>query len=163
MITSLKALDIGYSALRKSPDLDKPGDIVVELVKSEYRVRFFSVISEDRSLDHLSEAFVDSESGKVLKVEDKGRVAGLQGRSADHDWSAFLSSKRACDLSVAALHGFESYDKHGRFTVELRKDVYYVTFPLANRAKLGSRAPDFATQVHIDARSGKVLKVLVAS
>lgn len=163
MLTSSQALEIAFSATKSFPDRDKPGDIVVELKSSVFQIRFFFAIAQDRKLEHLVEVSVDSSSGRVLNTEDKGRVAGLQGRSADQGWETFVSAKQAYDFALAAIKGFEDYDKQGALTVELRKDVYYVTFPLKRSEQMGARAPDFATQVWIDARSGKVLKRLVAS
>jgi hypothetical protein len=163
MLTSTQALEIGYSALKNFPDRDKPGDIEVVLQKSLYRVRFFLVVTEDRQLDHLLEVSVDAESGTVSKTEDKGRVAGMPDRSASPGWEKFVSAKESFDLANAAISGFEEYDKQGPLTVLLRKDVYYITFPLKSGQQTGSRAPDFATQVLVDARAGKVLKRLVAS
>jgi hypothetical protein len=163
MLTSPQALEIGYSALKSIPGRDSPGDIVAELTKSTYRVRFFFVIALDRKLDHLVEVSIDPDSGNVLKTEDKGQVAGLQERSAQEGWEKFLSGKQAYDLAVASLQGFENYDKQGPLTVELRKDVYYITFPLKRTPKMGSRVSAYATQVWIDARSGKLLKRLVAA
>jgi hypothetical protein len=163
MLTSPQALEVGYSALKNQPDHDKPGDIVVELRGTAYRVRFFFVVSGDRKLDHLIEVLVDAQSGMALKTEDKGRVAGLEGRSADKGWEKFLSSKQAYDLAVGAMKGFEGYDKQGRLTTELRKDIYYVTFPVRPPKQPGSEGADYAMQVLIDARSGKVLELLIAS
>lgn len=163
MLTSLQVIDISYSAIKSLPYRDAPGDIVVELINSQFRVRFFFVIAEDRQLDHLVEISVDPESGKVLKTEDKGRVAGLQERSAERGWEKFISGKTACDLAVTALQGFDHYDKQGRLSVELRKDIYYITFPLIRKGGTGSLGADYAVQVWVDARSGKILKGLVAA
>jgi len=163
MLTSTQALEIGYSALKNFPDRDKPGDIEVVPEKSLYRVRFFVVVTEDRQLDHLLEVSVDAESGSVSKTEDKGRVAGMPDRSVSQGWEKFVSAKQAFGAANVAISGFEEYDKHGRLTVLLRKDIYYITFPLKQSEQTGSRAPDFATQVWVDARAGKVLKRLVAS
>lgn len=163
MVTSLNAFESGYAALQNFPDRDKPGDIAVELVGDHFRVQIFAVITPDRALDHLLEASVDAASGKVLKTEDKGRVAGLPERSADPEWQSFQSARRAYDLALAAIRGFEDYDKQGRLTVQLRKNIYYVTFPLPPDEHRGSRAPDFAMQVWLDARTGAVIKKLVAS
>jgi hypothetical protein len=163
MLTSTQALEIGYSALKNSPDREKPGDIEVVLEKSLYRVRFFFIVTEDRQLDHLLEVSLDSESGSVSKTEDKGRVAGMPNRSASQDWEKFVSAKQAFAVANEAISGFEEYDKQGPLTVLLRKDVYYITFPLKSGERTASRAPDFATQVWVDARAGKVLKRLVAS
>jgi hypothetical protein len=163
MLTSPQALEIAYSAIKDLPEHEKPGDIVVDVIQSNYRVRFFFVVSGDRLLDHLLEVFVDPESRRAAKVEDKGRVAGLQERSADDSWETFLSAKRAYDLSVAALHGFDHYDKQGRLSVELRKSTYYVTFPLPRNEQSEPLVASYAVQIWVDARSGKVLKVLVAS
>jgi|HubBroStandDraft_2_1064218.scaffolds.fasta_scaffold289305_2 hypothetical protein len=163
MLTSTQALEIGYSALKNFPDRDKPGDIEVVLEKSMYRVRFFSMVTEDRQLDHLLEVSVDSQSGSVSQTEDKGRVAGMRNRSAGQGWEKFVSAKQAFDVANRAISGFEEYDKQGPLTVLLRKDVYYITFSLKSGEQTGSRAADFATQVWVDARAGKVLKRLVAS
>jgi hypothetical protein len=163
MLTSPQAFEIAHSALKSIPGSNGPGDIVAELTKSGYRVRFFFVVALDRKLDHLVEVSIDPESGKVLKTEDKGRVAGLEQRSAEEGWEKFLTGKEAFDHALDNLKGFENYDKQGVLTVELRKDVYYVTFPLKRSPNMGSRVAGYATQVWIDARSGKLLKRLVAS
>jgi hypothetical protein len=163
MLTSPQALEIAYSAIKGSAEREKPGDIVVEFIQSKYRVRFFFVVSSERLLDHLLEVSVDPESRLAGKVEDKGRVAGLQQRSAEGGWETFLSGKRAFDLSVEALKGFDNYDKQGKLSIELRKSTYYVTFPVPHNEQPQPLAAAYAVQIWVDARSGKVLKVLVAS
>jgi hypothetical protein len=161
MIASPQALDLGYAALANLSEREKSGDIVVELVRPVYRVRFFFVISENRQLDHLVEVSLDPDSGRVIKSEDKGKVAGLEGRSAESGWEKFLSAKRAFDLAVAANKGFQTFDKNGRLTVLLHKDIYCVTFPVIPPRQPGSEGADFAVQVSISARSGEVLERLI--
>jgi uncharacterized membrane protein YkoI len=156
MITFHQALEAACAAVEQSG----AGDVVVELKGAEYRTSFAFVTAAERRTDHVVEVAIDAESGKVLKKEDGGSLPALQGYSAADGWQQFLSAKRAYDIALDALKGFREYDERGRLTVQLRNDVYYVTFPAK---EAGSRGADFAMQVHVDARTGKVLKLLAAS
>ncbi len=159
MITFHQALEAACSVVEQSG----AGDVTVEVNGAAYRATFSFVIAAERRKDHVVEVAVDAESGKVLKKEDRGSVPALQGFSAADGWQKFLSAKQAYDIALAALQGSKEYDERGRLTVQLRNDVYYVTFPLPPAILANSRRPDYAMQVHVDARTGKVLKLLMAS
>jgi hypothetical protein len=159
MITFHQALEAACSVVERSG----PGDLVVELKGGTFRTTVFFVTAEDRRSDHAVEVAVDAESGKVLTKEARGLVRLLQPYPVAGGWDKFLSAKQAYDIALEALRGFREYDERGRLTVQLRGDVYYVTFPLIPVRDGGSRRADFAIQVHVDARTGKVMKLFAAS
>jgi hypothetical protein len=159
MITFHQALEAAWSAVKATG----PGDIVVELQGSDYHGTFSFATAVERRSDHVVEVVVNAESGRVSKLDDKGSVPALHGRSAADGWQKFIPAKRAYDIALGALAGFREYDERGRLTVELRQDVYCVTFPLLITKDTGSRRADFAMQVYVDARTGKVLNLLGAS
>jgi hypothetical protein len=159
MITFHQALEAACSVVERTG----PGDLVVELKEGAFKTTVFFVTAEDRRLDYVVEVAVDAESGKVLTKEDGGLVHLLQPYPVAGGWDKFLSAKQAYDIAMEALRGFREYDERGRLTVQLRGDVYYVTFPLIPITGGSSRSADFAIQVHVDARTGKVVKLLAAS
>lgn len=166
MILSDEALDIAQTAIENHQYFDRPGDIVVELKQKTYLVTFAFLIPGESSktwADYTIEVFIDGQSGKVLKIEDKGKAGPSNRGLADAGWENFMPGKRAYDIAINALKGFEHHDKTGKLTIELKKGIYYVTFPLIKSADTGSRSADYAFQICIDAQSGKVLKILGSS
>ena len=68
-------------------------------------------------------------------------------------------------ISIAStVHNMEYY-RDGKMEVELKDNQYIVIFPIDKRAKPGTRylGPDYAAKVWIDAKTGKVMKVMVGS
>ena len=166
MISSNQVMEIAGSAIKNHQYYDKPGDIVVELKKEEYKVTFDFVIpnkKDDKWSDYVIELLIDAKSGEVLKLEDKGISAISKRIFPDARWKKFISGKQAYDISLNAIKGYENYDMTGKLTIELKQDVYHVTFPIKKSAKSGSRSADYAKQIRVDAQSGEVLKILAAS
>jgi len=166
MISSNQVMEIASTAIKNHQYHDKPGDIVVERKKEEYQVTFDFVIPNDggnKWADYVIELLIDAKSGKVLKMEDKGISAISKRIFPDARWKSFISGKRAYEVSLNAIKGYENYDITGRLTIELKQDVYHVTFPLMKAGESGSRSADYAKQIWVDAQSGKVLKIRAAS
>jgi len=165
MITSNQVMDIASTAIKNNKYHDKPGDIVVDRKKEEYQVTFVFIVPDDDNkwADYTIELLIDAMSGKVLKMEDKGILAISKRIFPDARWKSFISGRRAYDVSLNAIKGYENYDITGRLTIELKQDVYHVTFPLIMSGDGGSRSADYAKQIWVDAQTGKVLKIRAAS
>jgi hypothetical protein len=160
-ISSHKALQIAYAAIADRPYSTRAGDIVVEQKHGQFGVTFVFLSDETRDVRGLDVAV--SDAGLVLAVSDISSLEKWQTEPVSLLFRSFISAKKAYDIALAALKGFEEYDKRGRLTVDLHGGVYFVTFPLLHTPMQGSRAADYAVQVQLDARTGEVLKTLVAS
>jgi hypothetical protein len=168
MITSNHALEIAYCAIKDHLCYDKPGDIEVELKEDKYQVTISCILpdkADEKWKNHVVQVFVEAESQNVLTVQDAG-AEPLDDEGPDEEkWKDFMSPKRAHEIALNAIKGFENYDKRGKLLIKLEEDKtkYYVTFPLILSPASGSRRADYAIQVRIDPISGNVLKKLVAS
>jgi hypothetical protein len=163
MHSSNEAIELAYSAIRDRPYVNLPGNISVHFEGQKFRVAIALVSPKELGKARVVRADVDDETGRVSYLSDDNfmpippqMLAGLLPEN-------LISAKRAYDIAIGALGGFGNYDKLGPLTVELREGKYYVTFPLIRTPQTGSRSPDFAMQVRIDASNGKVEKVLTAS
>ena len=159
VITFNEALENVWSRVKETT----PGDLVVQLEGTQYKITFSFVTALERRSDHVVELTVNAETGEVTKQIDQGSVLALHGRSAADGWQNFLSARQAYAISVQALAGFRDFDPRGKLTVELKQDVYYVTFPLLVSPETGPLRADYAIQVQVDARTGKVRQMLGAS
>jgi hypothetical protein len=74
-----------------------------------------------------------------------------------------ISGGRALEIAHSTIKGYEHYDKTGKIVVELKGDRYYLTFPHGIAKVPGRLMPDYAMQVCIDAKSGKVLEIKAVS
>jgi hypothetical protein len=72
----------------------------------------------------------------------------------------FLTADVATQIATNAI-GDLHYDKKTKVSVELDGNVYRVTFPIDQSSPPGTRfrGADYAAEVRIDARSGKVLEL----
>jgi len=158
MITSREALNAAVAAVK----VTGAGDIVVQRKEGHYSVNFAFVTASERRADHVLYVTLDSTSGKVIENVDLGPVINTEGFSAGEDWQQYLSPKAAYDVAYSELErfGFREYDPLGRLSIQLRDDAYFVTFPAKPG---GSRGPDYAIQLVLDARTGKIRKSLVGS
>ncbi len=75
----------------------------------------------------------------------------------------YISESQALEIAHSAIAGYENYDKTGKIVIELKENRYYVTFPHGIPEDSGKLMPDYAVQVCIDAKSGKVLETRVGS
>jgi hypothetical protein len=68
-------------------------------------------------------------------------------------------------ISIASGAHNMNYYRAGQIEVELKGDQYIVTFPADKRTPPGTRyrGPDYAARVWVDAKTGKVQKVMVGS
>ena len=149
-----------FEAACQSVKAHRAGDIHLVKVDGQYQVAFDFVIEASRRRDYVIHVVVDAVRGVVLNGVDKGQLPATHGRSAGDGWESFISARKAYDIAFGALAGFSEYDPYGPLSVELWDDVYRVTFPA--HAQEGARGPDYAMQIHVSARTGKVVKVLVA-
>lgn len=156
MLNAHQSLELACGSVK----IDRPGDIRVERVGDQFHATFTFVTETARRNDYVFHIVVDPVKGEVLKGDDKGQIPAAHGRSAGDQWESFLSARKAYDIAFAALAGFSEYDQQGTLTVELWDDVYLVTFPAPPNP--GARGSDYAMQVHVSARTGKVVKLLVA-
>ena len=158
MITFREALNAAVGAI----NVTGAGDIVVQPEEGRYVVTFAFVTAPERRQDHGFRVTVDSISGKVVEKADIGSVMSTEGFSAGEGWQQYLSPKAAYDAAYSELErfGFREYDPLGRLSIQLRDDAYFVTFPSKPG---GSRGPEYAVQLVLDARTAKIRKSLVGS
>jgi hypothetical protein len=157
VIPASRALEIAHEAARGSRYHDAPGNLDLTPVDRAYRAVFTpgNFRPDDAAKNKGSLVVdIDAASGQVLGVKERSGedIAGGAG---------FMSAMRAYQIALAALQGFEGYDKMGRHTIELETDTYRVTFPLPATMR-ASRRPDYAMQVWVEGTTGRVLKVLAA-
>jgi hypothetical protein len=159
MILSEQAFHLAQDAIAGRPCHDSEGSVTVDRLEASYVVRFYCS-GPHGQLGHPGQesirVSIDAHSGKVIQLEQR-----LKSRPEVS--TQLISPKRAYDEALRALGTFHEYDKFGRLLIRLNGDRYEVTFPLPPEAAGGSRAPDYAMQVWIEAKSGTVLKVLTAS
>ena len=72
-----------------------------------------------------------------------------------------ISKEEALDIAKKRIHRHADYVKSLAIRVELQGAVYIVTFPFY--LPPGTRGPDYAARVWIDAKTGAVLKILAGS
>ena len=129
--------------------------------------------------DHIEVRFVDSSPsgqtekllpGFAVQIDAAGKITSLQAGTfkaspyaSMADSNKAISGINAYEAALAALKGHENYGKKGKLSVELAGDVYRVTFPLPEQLKPGQRGPDYAYQIWVDALTGKIVKILIAS
>ena len=70
------------------------------------------------------------------------------------------SPQQALEIAYKTIGEFKNYDKTAPPTVELKDGIYYVTFPLPKERLAESRRSDYAMQIRIEAKSGKVISKL---
>lgn len=162
MTQATQALLTAYEAMQKEKPDRKIGNILVEPAGDHYRVLLIDLPKKGQGKDVPSgvRIVVDRESGAVTRVEEM--VLQKTPYLTSEVPSAIISGRRAFELGLAALKGYESYGKEGKLTVELVGEIYRVTFPLPTRQNSG-RSADYAFQVWINALTGEVIKILVAS
>jgi hypothetical protein len=160
MAESTQALMSAADAVEERGLLRGVGNIVVEPTQRDYQVTVADLPGASKADEAPPgvRVVVDRRTGRVLEVQ-----AGAPGTRpyADVPKGALISGREAFDIALAALGNFTNYGKEGRLTVELVGKVYQVTFPLPNPP--AGRGADYAAQVWVDAVSGRVVKVLVAS
>jgi hypothetical protein len=83
------------------------------------------------------------------------QVQAVPGQPISRDQAISIASK---------AHNMEYY-RDGKIEVELKDNQYIVIFPVDKRSKPGTvyLGPDYAAKVWLDAKDGKVLKVMVGS
>lgn len=151
-----QALEIACQSVKSH----RAGDIHLVKVDGQFEVTFAFIIEAPRRKDYVIYVVVDAVRNAVLKGADKGQLPATHGRSAGDGWESFITARKAYDIAFTSLAGFNEYDPQGPLSVELWDDVYRVTFPAYTQA--GARGPDYAMQIHVSARTGKVVKTLVA-
>lgn len=72
------------------------------------------------------------------------------------------NSEQALKIAYTAIGEFNNYEKSVPPTVELKDGIYYVTFALPKNRPIASRESDYAMQIQIEAKSGKVTKKLAS-
>jgi hypothetical protein len=161
MTDAAQALTTAHDTVGKQFATRRFGNIVVEPATDRYQVSFIELPrpGQDRKLSR-SVVSIERRSGRVVDVTDLPLPADPYQALDIPD--ATITGKQAFDAAVAAIKGYETYDKEGRLTVELVAENYQVTFPLP----AGQRQPrgaDYAFQVWINSQTAKVTKILAAS
>jgi len=82
-------------------------------------------------------------------------------RYIEWDYEVVVQREEAIGIARKAIEGRMKYDKNLKVEVRLEQGVYRVTFPI--RLPRGVLGPDYAARVWIDARTGKILRLLGAS
>jgi len=161
MITAGQALMIALAASVQQLGQQPAGNAFVELRDAIYWVSLIPATSAAPGAPKSGEAV-------LVKVDHDTGDAAAPGVAADGrrperspDVSS-ISIAAAYDHAIAALRGFDNYDKQARLSVVLRNDHYEVTFPPIVTAPV-SRGIDYAYQVWVDAASGGIVKILVPS
>ena len=70
-----------------------------------------------------------------------------------------ISAEKAVEIAQKAIKGKMKYDDAGKIRTELKDDQYVITFPFRPLGPT-ERGPDYAARVWVDARTGKVVKIL---
>jgi hypothetical protein len=169
IIETKEALNRAYQHALEQLKCGKIGNITAEPAGEVYLVEFRELPRPSSSDDFKAGRCIikiHSESGAVVesrRVEmEKSPYADLTTQRAEE----ILDGMKAYEASLAALKGYETYDKCGKLTIELRGPNganYAVTFPLKPEEMEDPRAADYAYQVIIDAETGAVTKILMAS
>ncbi len=160
MVSAARALEVAHAAIAGKRCHDAPCDITIERGDDLYTVTFTSpgVAAAPATAGAATRVVVDAGAGVVREVRD----ATLPER--DPRLAGLISGKRAFDVGLAAVResGME-YDERWTTTVDLRGDRYAVTFPVPETTRAAPLRPDYAYQVWVDARTGKVIGRLAAS
>jgi hypothetical protein len=160
MTTASAALATAHDAVVKASPGRRIGNITVDPVGENFEVVLIDLPVPGRPDVGGSKATVNRRSGTVAAIAPATVPQSPYG--AGDIKATAISGRQAFDSAVIALKGNENYDKEGRLTIEFVDQVYRVTFPLPPSQKV-SRGPDYAFQVWVDAVTGQVVKVLVAS
>ena len=162
MTEAARALLTAHDALDRRFPGRRFGNIVVEPTGDSYQVTLVDLPGVDPGKQTVGSGVVtvDRRSGEVTATKDVA-VAVVPYQTLDLPGPA-ISGRQAFDAALAAIKGYETYDKHGKLTVELVDRTYRVTFPLP-AAQKQPRGADYAFQVWIDATDGRVIKILTAS
>ncbi len=109
VMSTQQALEIAYSSIADRPYSTKAGNIIVEHSDGKFSVAFLFLSESGREEDHGLNVAV-SESGEVLSISDApaSQQSNIQARA---ELRAFISAKKAYDLALESIKGFEDFDK----------------------------------------------------
>ena len=153
MITAGQALMIALAAALQHIGSQPAGNAFVDLHDGVYQVALIPVTNAAPGGLLIAVDHATGTSAPPRVTADARRPERRTGESS-------ISIAVAYDTAIAALQGFENYDKQGRLTIVLRRDHYEVTFPPIVTGPM-SRGIDYAYQVWVDAATSRVVKVLV--
>jgi hypothetical protein len=159
MIPAVRAFEVAHDAIAGKRCHDAPCDVVIEREGNTYTVTFAPPTGGARPTPgEPTRVLVDASSGKVREVRNAESTEPGTGRSG------VISAKRALEVGLTALRESQAaYDERWTTTIILVGDRYEVTFPVPESDRAAPLRADYALQVWVDSRTGKVVEIMHAA
>jgi hypothetical protein len=145
------------SVIRQYPGR-KIGNITVRPVLHYYIVKMYDLpkLEEEEKKYNGIEVKIDRTVGKIIDLQNINEPSQY---STSYVPDSIIMGRKAFQVALDTLKGFENFDKEGKIIVELVGEIYKITFPLLAEQK-DSRGADFFCQVSVNAITAEVVEIL---
>jgi hypothetical protein len=163
MIEAKTALELALDAAAPRVDRRRVANILVDPGETSYVVHLAMIAPAGEIMTDEFVIDVDGNSGVASNLRAVSSQNPVRDLAEDLREAMIISGVEAHQAALAAIKGYEHYDRFGRLEVRLHSDHYRVTFPDPASRSSDARGADYSYQVWVAATTGEVTRILAAS